>query len=108
MEECRIADYIHIRMVLTELLQSFKGECLCLRLSHIECDLVFDVLPAVYDGIVHMHRIPDDECEEAYRIFMERLCFGNRDIPGLLTVCPAAWRDDFSCGSVDYFPSMSG
>ena len=60
MEERGVAHHIHIRMAFQKGAQALEAERMRLWLAHIEGDLVLKVLPPVDDGIVHVHRVPDE------------------------------------------------
>ena len=88
MEERCITDHVHIRMLCTVFTQTLHGILMCFRLSDIKCNLMFKILPAICHSIVHMNRIPDNICQKADCIFMERFCIVDADTPGFLIVFP--------------------
>ena len=104
MEERCITDHVHIRMLCTVFTQTLHGILMCFRLSDIECDLMFKILPAICHSIVHMNRIPDNICQKADCIFMERFCIVDADTACFLIVFPFICGYHFPCGSVDDFP----
>lgn len=83
-----------------QILLSLSMENLCLRLTYIKGDLLFKISPAVGDCIVHVHRIPHDVSQEAYRIVMEFFCSVDDHIPGLAAVLPGRYRNRLTGGSV--------
>ena len=88
MEKRSIAQHIYMRIIFDEFPQAFHGIFMCLRLAHVECDLLFKICPAVCHCIVHMYRVPHDVCEEAHCIIMEFLCVCYRHIPALRVIAP--------------------
>ena len=59
MEKRRETNNIYIRMAFEVLPQTAHRVGVGLGLAHVERDLVFDILPVVDDGVVHVHGVPD-------------------------------------------------
>ena len=70
MEKCSEADHVDMRIVLTPFSQLVFYILFGLELSHIVSQLKRCMLPVVRNEIVHVHWIPDQKCQEAYRILM--------------------------------------
>ena len=103
MEKCSKPHNIDMWVVLTPLSQLLLHILLCLRLSHIVSKLMWGVCPVICEEIVHMYRIPDQECQKAYGVFM--IWYGlNLHFPGCLIELPAVSRDNLTCRAVDNFP----
>ena len=58
-EKRRETNNIYIRMAFEVLPQTAHRVGVGLGLAHVERDLVFDILPVVDDGVVHVHGVPN-------------------------------------------------
>ena len=81
MEERRVANHVHIGMLLDEAAQTLHGKLMGLGLANIERNLMLDILPVVDNGVVHVNRIPDEIAQEGHRVFMIRRRMLNHDAP---------------------------
>ena len=72
MEKCRVANHIHVGILLHKPAQTLQCISMCLGLAHIKGDLMFHVLPVIDHRIVHMHGIPYQIRQKTHRIFMKR------------------------------------
>ena len=81
MEERRVANHVHIGMLLDEAAQTLHGKLTGLGLANIERNLMLDILPIVDDGVIHVNRIPDEIAQEGHRVFMIRRRTVNDDAP---------------------------
>ena len=103
MEKGSEADNVDMRIVLAPFSQLLFDVLLGLGLSHIVSQLMRCILPVIRYEIVHVHRIPDQKCQEAYRILM----IGDRmdlHFAGRLIKFPCIRRHHLTGRSVDHFP----
>ena len=101
-EERGIAHDVHIRVALQEGAQALQAECMRLGLAHVEGDLVLKVLPIVDDGVVHVHRVPDEVAQEADRVLMIGL--GVMDGHHAVGIGPLGRVHDSALGAVHDLP----
>ena len=101
MEECGIADDVHIRMICNEFSQTLHGIFVGFRLAHIKRDLMLEIRPAVGGGIVHMHRVPDEVGKEAHGILMERHRLHGH---AAIRIAPLFWRHRLTRGAIHDLP----
>ena len=87
-EEGGVAYDVHVGVLRDEAAQALHGELVRLGLAHVEGYLVLEVGPAVGDGVVHMHRVPDEVGEEAHGVVVEGLGLVDYDAAGLLVIAP--------------------
>ena len=92
MEEGGIADDVHIGVVGNELSEPLHGELVGFGLTDVEGDLVLKVFPVVGDGVVHVHRIPDEIGEEAHGVVVIAFRMGD-DHAAAFGVISATGRD---------------
>ena len=104
MEKCREPYYIYIRMRIQESAQTLHRMCPGLWLAHIKGNLRFYILPFIYDCIVHVYRIPHNISQEAYGIFMKRLCRSDNHISGFFHIAPQVCGDGFSGSAIHNLP----
>ena len=102
MEERGVAHHIHIRMAFQKGTQALEAERMRLWLAHIEGDLVLKVLPPVDDGIVHVHRVPDEVAQKADRVLM--VGFGIMDGHCAVGIGPLRRVHDRALGAVHHLP----
>ena len=87
-EERGVADDVHIWVLGNEFAQALHGELMRFGLTHVEGDLVLEVFPAVGDGVVHVHRVPDQIGEKTYRIFMKSFYSMYYYVSALFVIAP--------------------
>ena len=104
MEEGGVADDVHIGVLGDELAQALHGELVRLGLAHVEGYLVLKVGPAVGDGVVHVHRVPDEIGEEADGVVVEGGRGRNDDAAALLVIAPLIGGDGLAQGAVHDLP----
>ena len=87
-EEGGVADDVHVGVLGYKAAQALHGELVRLGLAHVEGYLVLEVGPAVGDGVVHVHRVPDEVGEEADGVVVEGRGLVDDDAAGLLLIAP--------------------
>ena len=87
-EERGVSDDVHIWVLGNEFAQALHGELMRFGLTHVEGDLVLEVFPAVGDGVVHVHRVPDQIGEKTYRIFMKSFYSMYYYVSALFVIAP--------------------
>ena len=95
---------IRIRVFHHPVFQPVNDVLLRLRLSHVKCNLVLHIFPAVGNKIIHMYRVPDDEGQEADRIIVETLRLCHNNLSGRLVVTPLIRRHYLSGRAVNHLP----
>ena len=103
-EEGGIADHVHMGVVRDKVPQPLHGEFAGLGLAHIEGDLVFKAGPAVGDGVVHVHRIPNQVGQEAHRVVVEVHRRANDHAVRFSVIPPCLRREGLPRGAVHHFP----
>ena len=103
-EEGGVPDHVHVGVVRDELPQPLHGEGPGLGLAHVEGDLVLEVLPAVGDGVIHMHRVPDQVGQEADGVLVEGNGGGDGDTARPLVVVPVRRGNGRPGGAVHHLP----
>ena len=106
-EEGGVPDDIHMGVAGDEFLQPLHGELPGLGLADVKGDLVLKVLPAVGDGVVHMHRVPDEVGQKADGVIVEVLRAGDGHRAGGGLVIPALRRHRLPGGAVHHLPPAS-
>ena len=96
-------EHINIRMILNELPQTLHRIFMGFRLSHIKGDLMLHILPVIYNGIVHVNRIPHNISKKAHRIIMERNTLDFHFSCGLI-IRPVPCGHHLSGAPVNHFP----
>ena len=87
-EERGVADDVHIRVLRDKFAQALHRVPAGLGLAHVKGDLVLEVFPAVGDGVVHVHRVPDQIGEKTYRIFMKSFYSMYYYVSALFVIAP--------------------
>ena len=103
-EEGGVADDVYIGMLGDKLAQALHGKLVGLGLTHVKGDLVLKVLPVVGDGVIHVHRIPDEIGQEADGVVVEKLRLVQHHTAALLIIAPLVGRHRLAGGAVHHFP----
>ena len=104
MEEGRKAHDIDIGVAFEIFAQTAHCVGVGLGLTYIERNLMFDILPVVDDGVVHVNGVPNQVCQKADRVLMVGCRGGNDNTLAFGVILPCSGIQRLARRAVDDFP----
>ena len=104
MEERGKAHHIDIGMTFEIFAQTFHRVGVGLGLTYIERNLMFDILPVVDDGVVHVDGVPDQVRQKADRVLVVGGGGVDDNALGCCVILPCGGIQRFARRAVDYLP----